>query len=211
MERISINRQSSIRLDGEKTLYFDPWDVKDFSGDADLIFITHDHFDHYSAPDIMKLKKAGTVVVVPAGFAKKVKEETGAEVLSVEPGKQYTAAGISFETVAAYNVNKKFHPKKSGYCGYAVSMGGKRWYVMGDSDVTDETAQVQCDVLFLPIGGHYTMDYNEAVPLVKKIAPLVVIPTHYGDVIGEKDFGDRFADLMAQQVPDVKVELILYQ
>lgn len=211
MKELSINRQSSIRYAGSKTVYFDPWDVAGHANDADLIFITHDHFDHYVAADIKNLAKADTVVVVPRSFAAKVQQETGTNVLAVEPGKIYSVNGVAFETVAAYNTNKDFHPKASGFCGYVAELDGKRWYVMGDSDVTEEASAVKCDVLLLPIGGHYTMDYREAAPLAAKIAPQVVIPTHYGDVIGEKSFGPEFAKLMAQAAPEVKVELVLYQ
>ena len=211
MKEISINRQSSIRYTGSKVVYFDPWDVTGHTKDADVIFITHDHFDHYVASDIKNLAKEDTVVVVPRSFAEKVKEETDANVLAVEPGKMYSANGVTFQTVAAYNVNKNFHPKASGFCGYVADLDGKQWYVMGDSDVTEEAAAVKCDVLLLPIGGYYTMDYREAVPLAAKIAPQVVIPTHYGDVIGEKSFGQEFAVLMAKAAPEVKVELVLYQ
>ena len=211
MESVMINRQSSIRLSGEKTVYFDPWDIKGFAADADVIFITHDHFDHYVKADIQRLMKQGTVVIAPATMAFQVQQETGAQVMAVEPGKAYTANGVSFTTVASYNMNKDFHPRKAGWCGYVVQWNGQRWYVTGDMDATPEAAAVKCDVLLLPIGGYYTMDYQEAASLTAQIAPAVVIPTHYGDVVGEKNFGEKFAALLAEKAPRTHVELILYR
>lgn len=211
MEQITVNRQSSIRIGTDTVVYVDPWEVKDHAADADLIFLTHDHFDHFSAEDIQRLRKDGTVIVAPNAMLTQVEKVAGGSVFPVEPGREYTVKGISFTTVASYNIGKEFHPRETGWCGYVLNWGGKRFYVMGDSDATEEAAAVRCDVLLLPIGGYYTMDYKEAAELTAKIKPDTVIPTHYGDVVGENSFGEEFATLVQEKAPGVNVELLLHK
>lgn len=211
MEQIIVNRQSSIRISAGSTVYFDPWEVQDHAADADVIFITHDHYDHYSAADVRRLRKDNTVVVVPSAMVSQVNREIGGSVLAVEPGREYSVNGINFTTVASYNLNKDFHPKGKGWCGYVVTLAGQRYYVVGDSDATPESAAVRCDVLLLPIGGHYTMDVKEAAELTAKIKPDTVIPTHYGDIVGDTSFGRTFAALVNEKAPDTKVELLLHK
>lgn len=211
MAQITVNRQSSIRISAGATVYFDPWEVMDYVADADVIFLTHDHYDHYSAEDVRRLRKDDTVIVAPSAMVSQVNREVGGNAFAVEPGREYSVNGITFSTVASYNRNKDFHPKGKGWCGYVVSLAGQRYYVVGDSDATEEAAAVQCDVLLLPIGGHYTMDHREAAELTAKIKPDTVIPTHYGDIVGDRSLGRAFAVLVSEKAPGTKVELLLHK
>lgn len=211
MEQITVNRQSSIRISAGSTVYFDPWEVHGHAADADVIFITHDHYDHFSPEDVRRLRKDDTVIVAPSAMVSQVNREVGGNVFAVEPGREYSANGIAFTTVPAYNRNKDFHPKGKGWCGYVVTLGEQRYYVVGDSDATQEAAAVQCDVLLLPIGGHYTMDVQEAAELTAKVKPATVVPTHYGDIVGDTSFGRTFAALVSEKAPDTKVELLLHK
>ena len=211
MAQITVNRQSSIRISAGVTVYFDPWEVGGYAADADVIFITHDHYDHYSAEDVRRLCKDDTVIVVPSAMVSQVNREVGGSVFAVEPGREYFINGINFSTVASYNLNKDFHPKGKGWCGYVVTLDGQRYYVVGDSDTTQEAAAVRCDVLLLPIGGHYTMDHREAAELTAKMKPDTVIPTHYGDIVGDRSLGSAFAALVSEKAPDIKVELLLHK
>ena len=205
MDNIFINKQSSIKITGSKVLYFDPWDMP-FEGDADIIFITHDHFDHFSPVDIELLSKSDTVVVCPQKMARKVNAKN---VLAAEPGINYNVKGIDFTAVAAYNIKKHFHPKSDGWCGYRVNLDGISYYITGDTDATDEVTSTKCDMLLLPIGGTYTMDIKQAAECAAKAAPKTVIPTHYGAVVGKPSDGKKFCEVMQKLAPNVNVQLKL--
>ncbi len=181
---ITVNSHSSIRVESGSTVYFDPFQMKTAPHDADVIFVTHDHYDHFSPEDIDKVRKAGTVFVVPHSLAGK----TGGEEVVMAPGDKATVGGIAVEAVRAYNPGKKFHPKENDWLGYIVTVEGKRIYVCGDTDATDEAKAVKCDILCVPIGGTYTMTAAEAAELTAAIGPEAVIPTHYGSIVGS--YGD---------------------
>ena len=95
-----------------------------------------------------------------------------------------------------YNVNKQFHQKDNQWVGYIIEIDKTRYYIAGDTDLTPENKQVNCDVAFIPVGGTYTMNYTEAAELVNAIKPKIVVPTHYGDIVGEKDDGEKFKKLL---------------
>ena len=114
----------------------------------------------------------------------------------VEPNNVYEVKGIKIETIPAYNVNKQFHQKDNQWVGYIIEIDKTRYYIAGDTDVTPENKQANCDVAFIPVGGTYTMNYTEAAELVNAIKPKIVVPTHYGDIVGEKDDGEKFEKLL---------------
>ena len=175
---ITVNAHSSIRIEGSKVVWFDPFHVKEETHDADVVFITHDHYDHYSKSDLKKVSKKDTVVITP------------------ENAETVTVPGLSFEPVPAYNVGKKFHPKDNHWFGYVVIMDGKRYYVAGDTDVTPELLEVKADVALLPVGGTYTMTAEEAARAAAKMDVPAFIPTHYGDIVGKKTDGELFRSLL---------------
>ncbi|MBQ1371449.1 MAG: MBL fold metallo-hydrolase [Oscillospiraceae bacterium] len=192
---IQVNTHSSICLRlGEKRVYIDPFRLEEAPHDADLIMITHEHFDHFSPEDIEKVGRADTAFVLPTSM-----EQTAADTLKgrslrfVAPGESGSAAGIDFTAIPAYNLGKPFHPKQQGWVGYLLQAEGQRIYIAGDTDATDEAAAVRCDVALLPIGGKYTMDAVEAAALANTIRPALVIPVHYGSVTGSPEDFERFA------------------
>ncbi len=195
LERITVNEQSSIRIEAEKILYIDPFRVKDAPHDADLIFITHAHYDHFSPEDIEKVRKDDTVFVIPASMAADVKGMgvDGTKTVALAPGETTLVMGFPVETVPAYNTNKKFHPKKNGWLGYILTVDGVRVYIAGDTDDTEEARAVKCDIAMLPVGGTYTMTAKEARELAKVLAPKAAIPIHYGTVVGKESDFDTFA------------------
>jgi L-ascorbate metabolism protein UlaG (beta-lactamase superfamily) len=148
-----------------KVIYIDPYRIKD-EKKADLILITHSHFDHKDEESIESLKKEGTVVLIGG---ENIKENEEREI-----------NGIKIKTIPAYNLNKSFHPKGSGV-GFIVDISGFKIYHAGDTDKIEEMAELenQIDVALLPIGGTYTMDLKEAAEAVKMIKPKMVIPIHY--------------------------------
>ncbi len=207
MSRFSINGHSSIRWGGEPVARFDPFRVKEKAGDTDVIFITHDHYDHFSPEDIRRVMKEDAVLVLPES-CRETAVQAGfqpAQLVTVRPGGRYTVRGIPFETVAAYNIGKKFHPKAKGWVGYIAELDGMRVYVAGDTDDTPEARAVRCDAAFLPVGGKYTMTAREAAALAGAIAPQAAVPTHYGSIVGTMADGDTFAGALAEGIRCVKL------
>lgn len=194
VEHITINYQSSIRIDGERILYFDPYELAHEPHDADMIFITHEHSDHFSGQDILRVRNEDTIIVLPSVFAKKAKKLgfSSEHIVEVEPDQSYEVEGLIFETVSAYNLGKMFHIKRNGWVGYIVDMNGIRYYIAGDTDVTEEAKQVYCDVALVPIGGKFTMNAKQAAELVNIIKPKVAVPTHYGCIVGKKEDAEDF-------------------
>ncbi len=202
--QITVNAQSSIRIGGDQVLYFDPFRITDARKDADIVFITHPHFDHFSPADIARICKPETVFIAPESMAAELKSAGITEPVLMKPGEIKTISGIAVETVPAYNISKQFHPKQNGWLGYIVTVGGKRIYAAGDTDATKEAAAVQCDIALIPIGGTYTMDPAEAAELVNRMQPQIVIPIHYGTIVGNPGDGAAFAKLVA---PGITVSL----
>lgn len=191
-ENIQVLTHSSIKIAGSSTIYVDPFHIEDASHDADVIFITHDHFDHFSPEDIDKIIKSGTILVVPKKMEKQAAEIACGQLITVEPGEKKQIGDIVVGTVPAYNPLKPFHPKGSGWVGYIIECDGIKIYIAGDTDVTKENKEVSCDVALVPIGGTYTMDAKKAAELVNIIRPKVAIPTHYGSVAGAKSDEEVF-------------------
>ncbi|MCR5587775.1 MAG: MBL fold metallo-hydrolase [Lachnospiraceae bacterium] len=209
--KISVNTQSSIRLvsDEGKVIYVDPLNIEMEAFDADFVFITHDHYDHFSPEDIKEVVNKDTMIVVPKSMEKKFRKCFPIEnAIFVEPGKAYSADGagadgvdsLKFETVPAYNILKPFHPRLSGWIGYVFDFGGERVYVSGDTDATKEATAVKCDVALIPIGGKFTMNYKDAAKLINTIHPKCVIPTHYGSFVGDPEDGERFRELVDEGI-----------
>lgn len=199
---ITVNAQNSVRIDANGTIiYIDPYQIKEENHDADFIFLTHDHYDHYSLDDINKILQYETAFIVPLAMDKKIRKNTAAGInYPVKPGKTYTVNGLSFETVAMYNKMKPFHLKKAGWCGYVIDVNGTRVYIAGDIDDIDEAKEVKCDIAMIPIGGFYTMNYKEGADLINTMKPAVAIPTHYGTAVGSPSDGKNFAKLVDKNI-----------
>ena len=204
-DEIQVLAHSSIRISKDMIIYFDPFHVKKDYHDADIIFITHNHFDHYSPEDIARVKKDSTVLVCPASMeACLLSSGIHDELIElVEPGDSLEINGIKIEAVPAYNVGKAFHPRENRWVGYIVTLEDTRYYVAGDTDANSDVMQVHCDVALLPVGGTYTMTAEEAAKLAVKMQPAVAIPTHYGDIVGDPEDGERFIEALAQEVPGI--------
>ena len=205
LNNIEVLYHSSIRINKEKTIYIDPFKIDRNYNDADIIFITHDHYDHYSEEDIDKVINENTVIVIPEELLTKVLKKgiNKNAIITVEPNQKYMVQGIKFETVPAYNTNKTFHPKENGWVGYVIEINGIKYYIAGDTDITEENKKVKGDVAFVPVGGTYTMDFKEAAQLVNQIQPKVAVPIHYGSVVGTKQDAEEFIKLLHTNVKGV--------
>lgn len=189
----------SFRLHGEQVVYIDPWKLAAEAEKADVILITHEHYDHFSPDDVAIISKADTVVVAPQSVAAK----GGFKFIVVKPGDQVNANGVAIEVVAAYNPNKKFHPHAAGHVGYIVTLNGKRIYHAGDTDEIPEMAQIQCDIALLPVSGTYVMTAIEAASAANNIKPSLAIPMHYDTIIGSREDAEEF-----KRLANVPVEIL---
>ncbi len=170
-----------ITLEG-KVIYIDPWKIRN-PVPADIILITHDHYDHMSKNDIDKIKQADTVIFCPQIVADKL---AGYKTVVFRPGDKKKIGKLTFEAVAMYNINKPYHPKEALYTGFIIEGGGIRIYNAGDTDMIPEMKKLKdITVAILPCGGKYTMDAAECVKCAEMIKPLVAIPAHYGTIVGD--------------------------
>ena len=174
----------------ESIIYIDPWKIESAPNDGVLVLVSHAHYDHYSAEDVAK-------VISPDGqfySTSDVTDQRG-DGISISPGTTFEAANANVETVRAYNPNKHFHPKENNWVGFIINISGKRVYYAGDTDVIPEMDQLRdIDVALLPVGGTFTMDAQEAAQAVSTIKPKVAIPYHWGDIVGDKNDAQKFAE-----------------
>lgn len=197
MENYTVLCHSAIKITGSKTIYIDPFKITSGLHDADYIFCTHTHFDHYSLEDIVKIQNENTKIIVP---------EEIENTIEVEPDKEYEVDGIKFKTTYAYNEHKGYHPKENKWVGYIIELDGKKYYIAGDTDNIPEIRNIKCDVAFVPVGGKYTMNVEEAVELCNSIEAEVYVPTHYGLIVGNKKDGERFAKLLKDKTVKVFIK-----
>ena len=203
-EKIRINEHSSIRIEGESVLYFDPFRIKNETKDADILFVTHAHYDHFSPEDIEKVSHEKTVFVMPKSMEQEVKEFGFSEENTVfmEAGDETSVFGILVKAVPSYNIGKPMHPEENGWLGYIITMEDKKIYVSGDCDAMSE--EISCDIAMIPIGGTYTMNPCEAAEWVNQMQPEIVIPTHYGTLVGTPQDVAVFEPLVRDSVRVIK-------
>lgn len=183
MNPIYVNTRSSIKITGSKTIYFDPLELADAPHDADFIFVTHEHYDHFSPEDIEKVIKDDTQLIVPQSMLELVKSKgfKVQDIHGINPDQIVNYDGVICYAIPSYNIGKQFHPKANNWVGYLVQMDGETYYAMGDTDVTEEAKKVDADVIFVPVGGKYTMDATEAAEFINSKKRGLVVPIHYGD------------------------------
>lgn len=194
LEAFTWYRQAAFRYEGEgKQIYLDPWGLPDDAPEADAVFITHAHADHFDQSDLDKIRTDATTIVAPRDVA----EECGltGTVISVAPGDDVEAAGVTGQAVPAYNIAEdrlEMHPKANNWVGYVLNLGGRTVYHAGDTDHVPDLNSVKAELAFVPVGGTYTMDADEAAGLVREIRPTVAVPMHYGFVVGTPADAERF-------------------
>lgn len=198
--KIEVLQHASIKLTDDKVIYIDPYDIKEQKNDADYIFITHDHYDHYDQESIDNIKKETTKIILPKCLEHKE------NYLVVEPNNSYKIDDIKFDTIASYNINKQYHPKEKEYVGYNILLDDCYYYIMGDTDRTPETDMVKTDICFVPIGGTFTMDIDEAVEYINTLKPKKAIPIHYGKIVGDISLGNQFKNMIDK---DIVVDVLI--
>ena len=203
IEDFSVLCHSAIRIVADnKVIYIDPFEIDDVKNDASFICITHSHYDHFSPEDILKVKNDETIILITEDIYVNVLKLGFKEnkIVIVDPDKKYKIKDLCVETVSSYNLDKAFHPKSNGWVGYIFNLGYERVYVAGDTDITPEALNVKCDLAFLPIGGTYTMDYAEAAKLANSIILTIVVPTHYGKIVGNVEDAKNFKCLLNNKI-----------
>ena len=206
---IEVLCHSSIKIEAQgKIIYIDPFKIKENINDADIILITHPHYDHFSEEDIIKVKSKKTKILVTNDLLERTLELGfyKEDVIVIMPNNKYKVLDIEIGTIPAYNKNKKFHPKENNWVGYILNLENQSVYVAGDTDIIEENKNIKCDIALVPIGGTYTMDYIEAAELVNNIKPREVIPMHYGEIVGNIQDGIKFGKLIKDKIKvDIKI------
>ena len=194
MAKIEWLGHASFRIGNGVTIYIDPWKLAETDPPkADLILVSHSHFDHLSAEDIARISTPETVIIGSADCEGKVE----GNFRPAWPGQNHPYGDVVVRTTRAYNKDKEFHPNDSQWLGFLVTVGGETIYYAGDTDVIDEMSQLgEVDVALLPVGGTYTMTAEEAAQAVnEKIRPKRAIPYHFGDIVGARGDAEKFQGL----------------
>ncbi len=182
-----LGHASFVFKEKDKVVYIDPFKITNASKKADIIFITHSHFNHLNMEDIDKVSKGTTKFVAPRESATKLEKR---HVLAVEPNKEYEIDGIKFSTLPAYNTTSSRldkHPKANGWVGYVIHTNGKSLYHAGDTEEVPEMAKIRVDLALLPMDGTYTMAVEQVIVAAKKMHAVHIAPMHYRRVLGPEN------------------------
>jgi len=199
----------TFKIEGSKTIYTDPFKLTG-KGKADVVLISHEHFDHLSLEDLNRVVFPGTVIVASPLSKEGLKGVKVKETRFLEPGAKCTLDGVEIEAVPAYNLNKfrepgkVFHPKGEKRLGFVITMDGTRVYFAGDTDFIPEMGKIACDIALLPVSGTYVMTAEEAAEAARALNPKVAVPMHYGAIVGSDADAARFKSL----VKNCRVELV---
>ena len=185
----------AFRIDASKTIYIDPYEIEG-GIEADIILVTHEHFDHCSPDDVAKIQSQKTVIITEKDSAQKL----SGDVRVMTPGESLALDNVVIEAVPAYNTQKQFHPKGNGWLGFVIEIDGVRIYHAGDTDMIPEMKGLQVDIALLPVSGTYVMTSDEAVEAALAIGPSLAIPMHYGAIVGNASDADNFRDKLKGRV-----------
>jgi len=199
--KISWLGHDSFRITNGKVVMIDPFKIRPIPEKADILLISHEHFDHLSLDDIKKVSSDKTTIITIPACKKELSSLKVKEVKAVKPGDKVALGDITVEAVPAYNLNKfrepgkPFHPKEDGKVGFILSTKGVRIYHAGDTDPIPEMKSFKTDIALLPVSGTYVMTPEEAAEAARMIKPKLAIPMHYGTIVGSENDAERFKQL----------------
>ena len=189
---------ASFKISNKLVIYIDPFVIPEESEKADLILVTHEHYDHCAVENIKKLAKEDTIVIATEDCIAKL---AGLNVKGVVPNQKFEVKGITIETIPAYNIEKTFHTRASNWVGYVITIDGVRIYHAGDTDFIPEMKELKdIDIALMPVGGTYTMNAEEAAKAVNSFKPKIAVPMHYGKIVGSKADAEKFKQLAECEV-----------
>lgn len=193
---------SGFRFEGSKIIYFDPWKLSRQAKKADIILITHEHFDHFSKDDIALISTKETIIVSDQIVGRELKglKFSCKEIRTSSCGETIEIDGVKIKAVQSYNTNKNFHTKQSKKLGFIVTVDNLSIYHAGDTDNIPEMKDYKCDIALLPVSGTYVMTAEEAARAALVIRPKIAVPMHYGDIVGSFDDARRFQDLLKGKI-----------
>lgn len=186
---------------GGKSIYFDPFQLGPGRPPADIICISHAHYDHCSPADVLTIQQPSTLIFTEKQAAAKLK----GKIVTLAPGERRELEGITIETVPAYNTNKQFHPLANHWLGFILTVDGVRVYHAGDTDYIPEMNTIRADIALLPVSGTYVMTAEEAAQAALLIGPKIAVPMHYASSVGTSADADRFAAALSGRV---RVEIL---
>lgn len=181
---IRVFKHASIKIDN---IYFDPYKIDKEFHDAEYVFITHSHYDHFSIEDIKKVCNNDTIIVAPHDVIESLNLQMKAKIIQISEYSYFETDSFKVTTFPSYNIGKEFHKREENWVGYVLEYKGKTFAILGDTDATPEVLKLKCDILFVPIGGKYTMNAVEAARAVNHIKPKTVIPIHYNLLVGTQE------------------------
>jgi len=196
LDKITWLGHDGFKINASQTIYIDPFDLKGELEPADVICITHDHYDHCSPDDVAIILREDTIIIAAENCRGKLK----GDVRWVRPGDKVTIKDLTVEAIPAYNVNKKFHPREAGGVGYILTVDSTKIYHAGDSDPIPEMEGLDVDIAMLPVSGVYVATAEEAVEAANMINPKTIIPMHYGSIVGSRADAERFKELWPGEV-----------
>ncbi len=191
----------AFRIGGSKLIYTDPFKISK-RDEADIVLVSHNHFDHLSLEDLEKVCAPGTTIVASPGCEAGIRSLKVKEKRFLDPDAKYTVGKVVVETVPAYNVNKfrepgkPFHPKELKGVGFVLEMDGTRVYFAGDTDFIPEMKSIHCDIALLPVSGTYVMTAEEAAEAARALNPKIAVPMHYGAIVGSDEDAQKFKALV---------------
>lgn len=205
---------SGFQIKNNKVIYIDPYNINDGLEKADVIFITHSHYDHCSFADLDKIIQEGTRIIAPPACQSTIaKFKIPLKIELVEPGQEFELGDLKISTLPSYNIDKHFHQQAEGWVGYVIKIGDIIIYHSGDTDLIPEMQKLtgykqqgKEFVALLPVGGRFTMSAEEAAEAASIIKPTLAIPMHWGTLVGTEEDAKEFVELCKEA--EIRAEIL---
>lgn len=187
-------------LKNKRIIYIDPFQLskRHKTKDADIVLVSHDHFDHLSIEDLTEIVNSNTEIVAAKECLGKLQDLPAGRITTLNPGERASPRGLVVEAICAYNTNKKFHPKEDNKIGFVITVDSHRIYHSGDTDIIPEMSGLNPDIALLPVSGTYVMTADEAARATDEFVKprKFAIPMHYGSIVGSEEDANKFKNIV---------------